>query len=159
MTEKRIVLSLCLIAAMGLVVSAAPAYAALISCEDCSCNRSCSYPCEEVDEGASTCGASGNLCIDHPSCAVCSCYTYIYGTSGNDTLPGTSYNNCIYGYAGNDSLYGYDGHDKLYGDSGDDSLYGGNGNDCLYGGSGYDYLDGGTGTDYCTEGETYVNCE
>ncbi len=124
----------------------------------CSCSRPCSYGCD-YEEGPSTCGASGNLCVDSTACTTCSCGTYTYGYSGNDTLTGNSSNNCIYGYAGDDSLYGYAGNDKLYGGSGDDSLYGGTGNDCLYGGSGFDYLNGGSGTDYCTEGETYVSCE
>ncbi len=161
MTTKRTVfLGFCLATAILMVV-VAEVPAMVRPCDACTCSDPCTKDCEEIDVGASTCGDSGNLCIDLPECSSpsCSCGTNIYGTSASDTLSGNSYDNCIYGYAGDDSLYGYGGNDKLYGGSGDDSLYGGTGNDCLYGGSGFDYLNGSSGTDSCTEGTTYVSCE
>ncbi len=141
MTAKRTVfLNPCLAVAVLMVVTVAPAFAKPIPCELCSCSRSCSYPCEEIDEGPSTCGDSGNLCIDSPACEPCYCSVTIGGGPGNDTLNGTSNNDCIFGYGG---------HDTIYGNAGDD---------CLYGGSGTDYVDGGPGYDFC-EGEIVVNCE
>jgi Ca2+-binding RTX toxin-like protein len=120
---------------------------------ECTASSACSTSCTDDLGIVITCGQWG-VC----DTGGCSCQSYIYGTSGGDTLSGDAYNNCIYGFGGDDTISGNSGGDKLYGDAGNDTLYGNSGNDCLYGGSGWDHLDGGTGTDYCVQGEAYVSC-
>ncbi len=159
-TKRTVLLSFCLAAAILMtVVAEVPAWIPVVRpCEMCTCSDPCTKVCEELDVGPSTCGASGNLCVDSPECA-CYCSVTIGGTSGNDTLNGTSNNDCIFGYDGHDTIYGHAGHDEVTAGSGNDTVEGGSGDDCLYGGSGADYLDGGSGSDTCTSGSTYVSCE
>ncbi len=136
-----------------------------VDCAYCDCNTPCNWLCKDGGY-TTTCGAYG-VCEDTISCNPCSCGSYTYGTSGDDTLNGNSGNNCIYGGDGDDTINGLAGNDKLYGESGEDSLYGGAGNDCLFGGPNGDYLDGGSdydelrgngGPDTCVNGELNLSC-
>ncbi|MDY0008908.1 MAG: calcium-binding protein, partial [Bdellovibrionales bacterium] len=64
--------------------------------------------------------------------------SWIWGTSGDDTITGTS---------GADTIIGKDGHDTLNGGNGADNIHGGSGNDIIRGGDGSDLLHGGLGDD------------
>jgi Ca2+-binding RTX toxin-like protein len=88
-------------------------------------------------------------------------YTYVDGTSGNDTLSGGSDKDIITGYDGNDTIHGNGGNDTingnaganvLYGDAGNDTIYGGIGNDSLYGGDGDDTLSASIGNNLLNGG-------
>lgn len=78
--------------------------------------------------------------------------TFIFGTSGDDTISGTSGNDLIIVYGGDDSVKGNGGDDCLFGGAGADRLSGGMGNDYVNGSSGADDLKGGAGDDFLTGG-------
>ncbi len=73
--------------------------------------------------------------------------SWIWGTSGADTLTGTSGDDTIIGRDGNDTLDGAGGADDIHGGAGNDTTTGGAGNDLLHGGEGDDTLYGGDGLD------------
>lgn len=71
----------------------------------------------------------------------------LLGTSGHDTMIGLDDNDTLEGAGGDDNLHGGLGNDLLRGGDGDDLLHGGDGDDTLYGGTGADILFGGAGED------------
>lgn len=73
--------------------------------------------------------------------------SFIYGTSGNDTIEGTDGADEVYGFDGNDVIRGGKGQDQIYGIAGSDHLDGGEDDDSLYGADGDDTLSGGSGND------------
>ncbi len=75
-------------------------------------------------------------------------FTFLFGTSGDDTLSGTSGQDLILGRGGDDHILAGDGDDIVLGGSGDDRLAtGGPGNDVVIAGSGSDFATGGQGDD------------
>ena len=80
-------------------------------------------------------------------------YTYLPGTSGNDSIGATDGVDLIYGYEGQDTIAAGDGHDVVDAGDGDDSVRGDGGHDRILGGSGQDTLLGGAGDDHLIGGE------
>jgi Ca2+-binding RTX toxin-like protein len=79
--------------------------------------------------------------------------TYLWGSTGRDTLVGGEGNDTIVGGNDNDSLVGNGGDDSIAGDAGHDSLVAGDGADSLAGGTGHDNLQGQAGDDLLTGGD------
>lgn len=73
--------------------------------------------------------------------------SWLWGTTGNDSVVGNSNDNVLIGNDGVDTLDAGDGHDDLHGGSGDDVLYGDADDDYLHGGADDDDIYGGAGTD------------
>jgi len=97
-------------------------------------------------------------------------YTYLPGTSSNDSIGATDGVDLIHAFEGNDTIDAGDGHDvvdagdghdsvrgggdrdSISGGSGDDTLLGGSGEDTVIGGDGDDQIAGGTGQDILVGG-------
>lgn len=73
--------------------------------------------------------------------------SWIWGTSGDDTITGTAGADTIIGKDGNDTLNGGNGADNIHGGDGDDIIRGGDGSDLLHGGNGDDIIYGDAGAD------------
>lgn len=73
--------------------------------------------------------------------------SWLWGSSGNDTVAGNGSDNTMIGKAGNDTMTAGSGNDYVHGGAGTDSLDGGDGTDLLYGGDGTDTLYGKAGLD------------
>lgn len=70
--------------------------------------------------------------------------SWLWGTTGNDTVSGGGSADTMIGKDGNDSMDGGAGDDHIHGGAGNDTVTGGTGNDLLYGGDGTDTLDYGS---------------
>ncbi|SDL47001.1 FecR family protein [Maridesulfovibrio ferrireducens] len=79
--------------------------------------------------------------------------TWVYGTSGDDTLIGTANTDYINGLGGNDTIHGAGSNDTLYGDTGNDHIFGDHGNDYILGGAGDDTIGGDSGSNTLNGGD------
>ena len=73
--------------------------------------------------------------------------SWIFGTSGGDTLNGDGDDDVIFGYAGNDDITAGGGADNVLAGAGNDEIAGDAGADILNGGADNDTIDGGAGDD------------
>ncbi len=87
---------------------------------------------------------------DRVDAAAVSVPTYLWGSTGRDTLIGGAGNDTLIGGNDNDSLIGNGGDDSIAGDAGNDTLMAGDGTDSLAGGAGNDNLQGQAGDDLLT---------
>lgn len=78
--------------------------------------------------------------------------TYLWGSTGRDTLIGGAGGDTIVGGNDSDSLVGNGGDDSMAGDAGNDTLVAGDGHDSLAGGAGNDNLQGQAGNDFLRGG-------
>jgi hypothetical protein len=122
---------LTLLALLGVLLSAAPAYAL----QDC--------------DGLS----SGDTSDD-----VTRVGNIFLGTSDDDTIVGTSESDVINAGDGDDLICGRDGDDIINAEGGDDRVFGGDGNDILNGGPGENFLRGGDGSDIVNGGGSDADC-
>ncbi len=93
---------------------------------------------------------AGNDRVDASAVSV---PTYLWGSTGRDTLIGGAGNDTLIGGNDNDSLIGNGGDDSMAGDAGNDTLVAGNGTDSLAGGAGNDNLQGQAGNDLLIGGD------
>jgi Ca2+-binding RTX toxin-like protein len=85
--------------------------------------------------------------------------SWLWGTSGNDTIAGNASANVLIGKDGNDTIDAGGANDNAHGGAGTDTIDGGDGDDLLYGGDGDDILAGGDGLDTMVGGagaDTFV---
>ena len=73
--------------------------------------------------------------------------SWLWGTTGNDTVDGNANDNVLVGSTGNDTINSGAGADDAHGGAGTDTIYGGDGADLLHGGAGDDMLYGQDGLD------------
>lgn len=90
---------------------------------------------------------------DRVDASAVSVPTYLWGSTGRDTLIGGVGNDTIVGGSDNDSLVGNGGDDSMVGDAGNDTLVAGEGADSLTGGAGNDNLQGQAGDDLLIAGD------
>jgi Ca2+-binding RTX toxin-like protein len=67
--------------------------------------------------------------------------TFVYGTSGDDTISSSAANDTILGFAGNDTISATGEGSVVYGNQGEDSIIAAGGNLHVYGGQSNDYCE------------------